>query len=131
LRRAISNPDLELAHPTIFCNFGEYGMNYQSDRSVDSGMPEFAPVDELLAHLDLLAWRREVEIFGCEDDLPSDEWALVFESNLPHKEMMAELTILRAGKREKAADFEGWMTPAGRIHAHALGVWIDPEANAG
>jgi hypothetical protein len=45
------------------------------------------------------ALRREVEIFGEGDDLPSDEWNIVRESNLDHKTMMVKLNALRSEKR--------------------------------
>jgi hypothetical protein len=45
------------------------------------------------------AFRREVEIFGDGDDLPSDEWTIVWESNLCHEKMMVKLNALRSEKR--------------------------------
>lgn len=48
------------------------------------------------------ALRREVEIFGDGDDLPSDEWKIVWESNLSHENMMAKLRALRSEKRKTA-----------------------------
>jgi hypothetical protein len=95
-------------------------MEYQSNESVDSFIVEFLPLGDQLEAL-----RREVEIFGDQDDLPPDEWALVFESNLPHEEMMAQLRILRAGKEVKAQSFARRMTPADRIHARGMGIQVD------
>jgi len=69
--------------------------------------------------------RREVEIFGAGDDLPEDEWTIVFDSNLPHDEMMAELRMLRARKQVKSRSFAERMTQADRIRAHALGIGND------
>jgi len=45
------------------------------------------------------ALRREVEIFGDGDDLPADEWKIVWESYLSHEAIMVRLNALRSEKR--------------------------------
>lgn len=95
-------------------------MEYQSNESVDSFIVEFLPLEAQFE-----AQLRELEIFGDSDDLPADEWAIVFESNLPHEEMMAQLRILRASKEVKSQSFARRMTPADRIHARGLGIRLD------
>jgi hypothetical protein len=100
----------------------EDGMDYRSNKAVDSFISEFLPPDERQY---LAAWEREVEIFGDSIDLPADEWAIVFESNLPQEEVMVQLRALRASKGVNDRTFAQRLTAAGRIHAHALGVRLD------
>jgi hypothetical protein len=95
-------------------------MDYLSNKSVDSFILEFLPLDDRLEAL-----RREEEIFGESDDLPADEWAIVFESNLPHEEMMIQLRSLRASKRVECRSFEQRTTWADRLHGRALGIRVD------
>lgn len=45
------------------------------------------------------ALRREVEIFGDGDNLPADEWKIVWESYLSHEAIMVRLIALRSEKR--------------------------------
>jgi hypothetical protein len=47
------------------------------------------------------ALRREVEIFGDGDDLPPDEWKIVWKSNLSHENVMVRLKALRSEKRSQ------------------------------
>jgi hypothetical protein len=95
-------------------------MDYQSNQSVDSFIVEFLPLE---AHFE--AQLREAEIFGDSDDLPADEWAIVFESNLPHEEMMVRLRALRASKQMKPQNFTERMTWADELYARGLGVRLD------
>jgi hypothetical protein len=97
-------------------------MKHPSNRPGNTVGWELAPPQDCP---ELEAWQREVEIFGDGDDLPADESAIVFDSNLPHEKMMVELKALRASKRVKHRSFARRMTRAGRIHAHALGILLD------
>ena len=95
-------------------------MEYRSNESVDSFIVEFLPLE---AHFE--AQLREAEIFGDSDDLPADEWAIVFESNLPHEEMMVQLKALRASKQVEAQSFAQRMTQADGLHARGMGIRLD------
>ena len=95
-------------------------MEYQSNESVDSFIVEFLPLEAQFE-----AQLRELEIFGDSDDLPADEWAIVFESNLPHEEMMVQLRALRASKQVTAQSFAQRITRADGIYAHGMGIQID------
>jgi len=98
-------------------------MNDQSDGARVNATWDAVPLDERLKYFEAL--EREVEIFGDSVDLPADEWAIVFESNLPQEEVMAQLRTLRASKGVNDRSFAQRLTAAGRIHAHALGVRLD------
>jgi len=47
------------------------------------------------------ALRREIEIFGESNDLPPDEWNIVWKSNLSHERIMVKLNELRSQKQSQ------------------------------
>ena len=98
-------------------------MNNPSDSAGERLTWDAVSLEERRKYFEAL--QRDFEIFGESCDLPPDEWAIVFESNLPDEEMMARLIVLRAGKGVVPRSFAERMTQAGRIHARGLGILLD------